>query len=97
LSANFFDTLHKIDDLIEAGTIKDSQAWLLLRIYRLSRTNGEGCWATNRYLAKKHNVSIRQIIREIMKLVELGLVIYSPEKVIRNGHAVRTLETKFPN
>jgi hypothetical protein len=84
-----------IFELVADGVISRAQAWLLGLIDSLVKTRGEGCWASNAWLAKRCAVSIRQLQRDLLSLRELGLIVDSKKPKMVRDEPVRTLETTW--
>lgn len=84
----------EIYDFIEAGKITSSEAILIQQIGFLSKLKGEGCWASNAYLANKLNVKPRQIQKMVQNLKLHRLVIQTGTKIV-NGQSYRVLETRW--
>lgn len=59
--------------LVDAEEINSIEKWFLTILHVLE--NGEkGCFATNQYFAKKHKISVRQVQRILLKLLNLHYI-----------------------
>ncbi len=76
--------------LIDDGELTIKQAFLLAYVESLVKCRGEGCWASNEWLARKIRVDDRQLRRLLKELIDMGLVV---NKGTINGR--RILETKW--
>lgn len=59
---------------VEEGRMTRDEAWLAMYIDGFVIAKGEGCWASNAYLAKRMLLSTRQVKRMIRHLKEIGIV-----------------------
>jgi hypothetical protein len=80
-------------ELVADKTISRGQAWLLGLIDSLVKTRGEGCWASNAWLAQRCGVNKRQVQYDIEHLRDLGLIIDSAKQKIVKDEPMRTIET----
>lgn len=60
--------------MVETRIISFGHGWLLVVIDSLVNAQGEGCFATNRYLADRMGMKVRQVQNLLRELQELGLV-----------------------
>jgi hypothetical protein len=80
--------------LLEEGDITTTDFVLLSIIDSLVDARGEGCWASNGYLAKRLRVRSDHIQASIRKLCEIGLLRRVGTKKFQ-GRLHRVLETRW--
>ena len=84
----------EVASLVEAGVINPTQAMLAAYIDGYVKLKGEGCWATNKTLARRLNLTPEWVSASISVLTRLGIVKQRGTKITEKG-SLRILETSW--